>query len=130
MTLNCIWWSGTRFRDLGSVEYPFIAITPRSTLTRSGSTCSGPILGTCAKKKKILRPDLVLVEKKRTLQLVEFTILADHRLKVRETKKLKKYLNLAREQKKSPPPWTSCDWVFLYLLLVCCIFPFLDWLLC
>ena len=24
---------------LGDVEYPFIAITPRSTLTRSGSTC-------------------------------------------------------------------------------------------
>ena len=28
---------------LGNVEYPFIAITPRSTLTWSGSTWSGPI---------------------------------------------------------------------------------------
>ena len=27
------------FGDLGSVEYPFIAITPRCTLTQGGSTC-------------------------------------------------------------------------------------------
>ena len=39
MTLNCIWWRGTSYGTLGNVEYPFIAITPRSTLTRSGSTC-------------------------------------------------------------------------------------------
>ena len=24
MTLNCIWWRGSSFRDLGSVGYPFI----------------------------------------------------------------------------------------------------------
>ena len=29
--------------DLESVEFPFIAITPRSTMTHSGSTCYGPI---------------------------------------------------------------------------------------
>ena len=32
MILNCIWWWG--FRDLGSVECPFIAITLISSLTR------------------------------------------------------------------------------------------------
>ena len=30
---------GFSFRDLGSVKCPSIAITPRSTLTRRGSTC-------------------------------------------------------------------------------------------
>ena len=38
LLLNCIWWRGTNYGALGNVEYPFIAITPRSTLTRSGST--------------------------------------------------------------------------------------------
>ena len=33
MTLNCIWWWSFSSEDLGSVEYPFIAITPKSTLT-------------------------------------------------------------------------------------------------
>ena len=27
----------------GRTKYPFIVITPRSTLTESGSTCQGPI---------------------------------------------------------------------------------------
>ena len=31
--------------DLGSVEYPFTAITPRPTLIWSGSTCKGSIYG-------------------------------------------------------------------------------------
>ena len=39
MTLNYIWWLGYSSRDLGSVEYLFIGITPRSTLAQSGSTC-------------------------------------------------------------------------------------------
>ena len=39
MKLNCIWWWGSNSGDLGSVEYPFIAITPRSILTQSGSAC-------------------------------------------------------------------------------------------
>ena len=37
--INCIPWWGSSSGDLGSVKYPFIAITLRSTLTRSGSTC-------------------------------------------------------------------------------------------
>ena len=39
MTLNGIWWWGSSPEALGNVEYSFIAITPRSTLTLSGSTC-------------------------------------------------------------------------------------------
>ena len=39
MTLNCIWWKGSRLVPLGNVEYTFIAITPRFILIRSGSTC-------------------------------------------------------------------------------------------
>ena len=31
--------------SLENVEYPFITITLRSTLTWSGSTCEGPIYG-------------------------------------------------------------------------------------
>ena len=30
-------------KDLGNSEYPFIAITSRSTQTRISSTCKGPI---------------------------------------------------------------------------------------
>ena len=43
MTVNYIWLDGSSSRDLGSKEYPFISITPRSTLTQSGSTSFGPI---------------------------------------------------------------------------------------
>ena len=38
MTLNCIWWWGSSSGDLESVEYPFIVITPISTLIQNGST--------------------------------------------------------------------------------------------
>ena len=34
---NWVWWSSI-LGDLGNVEYLFIAIAPRSTLTKSGST--------------------------------------------------------------------------------------------
>ena len=39
MTLNCIWLWGLSSGYLESVEYLFIATTPRFTLTRS--TCKG-----------------------------------------------------------------------------------------
>ena len=39
MILNCIWWWGSSSGALGNVEYLFIAITPKSTLTQRGSTC-------------------------------------------------------------------------------------------
>ena len=41
--LDCLWWWGSSFGDLESVEYFFIAITPRSTFTWFGSTCWSPI---------------------------------------------------------------------------------------
>ena len=37
--VSLIWWSGSDNPEaLGNVEYPFIAITPKSTLARNGST--------------------------------------------------------------------------------------------
>ena len=46
------------------------------------------------------RPDLVLINKrKRTYLLVDFVIPADHRVKMKESEKINKYLDLARELK-------------------------------
>ena len=45
MILDCIWWWGSTPGTLRSVGYFFIAITPRFTLTQSGSTCSDLIYG-------------------------------------------------------------------------------------
>ena len=42
---RCSWWWGFNFRDLGSVEYAFIAINRRSTKSRSGSICYCSIQG-------------------------------------------------------------------------------------
>ena len=39
------WWSGSSSGDRGIVDYPIIVITPKSTLTRSDNTFSGPIYG-------------------------------------------------------------------------------------
>ena len=45
-------------------------------------------------------PDLVIVnKKKRTCQIVDFSILADHRVKIKENKKRDRYVDLARELK-------------------------------
>ena len=41
---DMIWW-GSSLDALGSVEYSFIAITPRFTLTRKGNICWGSIFG-------------------------------------------------------------------------------------
>ena len=41
MTLNYIWYWGSSSGDLVDVEYPFIAITPRSTLIQNASTIKG-----------------------------------------------------------------------------------------
>ena len=43
MKWNCFWWWGTIPWTLGNAEYTFIAITPRSTVTQSCSTCEGLI---------------------------------------------------------------------------------------
>ena len=39
MLLNGIWMWGSSSEYLGSVKHPYIAITPKTTLTWSGSTC-------------------------------------------------------------------------------------------
>ena len=47
------------------------------------------------------QPDLVIVNKKtRTCWIVNFVVLADHRVKLKEVEKRDKYLDLAREFKK------------------------------
>ena len=47
------------------------------------------------------RPDLIIInKKKRNGKIVDFTVPADHRIKLKESKKKDKYLDLARELKK------------------------------
>ena len=47
------------------------------------------------------RPGLVIMnnKKKKTCQIVDFSILADHSVKINENEKRDKYLDLTREQK-------------------------------
>ena len=63
------------------------------------------------------RPDLIIINKKRrTCKIVDFAVLADHRIKLKECEKKNKYLNLAREAKKTiedeSVDFTYCDWCF------------------
>ena len=65
------------------------------------------------------RPDLIIVnKKKRTYKIVDFVVLADLRVKLKESKKNGKYLNLARELKKTveheSDSDTNCDWCSWY----------------
>ena len=54
------------------------------------------------------RPDWVLIGKKRrTCPILDLAISADHRVKIKESKKIDKYKDLARESKKL---CTSCRW--------------------
>ena len=46
------------------------------------------------------RPDLIIINKKENLQIVDFAVPADHRIKLKGSVKKDKYLNLARELKK------------------------------
>ena len=51
------------------------------------------------------RPDLIIIKKKKkkkTCKIVDFAIPADHRVKLKESEKKDKYLDLAWELKK---PW-------------------------
>ena len=45
MTPNYIQWSGPSSEALSSMQYPFVAITPKLRVTQSGSTCLGHIYG-------------------------------------------------------------------------------------
>ena len=47
------------------------------------------------------RPDLIIInKKKRTCEIVDFAVPADHRIKLKESEKKDNYLDLARELKK------------------------------
>ena len=47
------------------------------------------------------RPDLIIINnKKRTCKIVNFTVPADHRIKLKECEKKDKYIDLAKELKK------------------------------
>ena len=47
------------------------------------------------------RPDLIIINKKeRICKIVDFAVPADHRIKLKESEKKDKYLDLARELKK------------------------------
>ena len=47
------------------------------------------------------RPDLIIInKKKRTCKIVDFAVRPDHRLKLKESEKKDKYLDLARKLKK------------------------------
>ena len=67
-------------------------------------------------------PDLIIInnnkkkKKKRICKIVDFVVLADHRIKLKECEKNDKYLELARELKKTMEhksvDFTNCDWCF------------------
>ena len=66
------------------------------------------------------RPDLIIInkktkkKKKRTCKIVDFAVVADHRIKLKECEKKDKYLDLARELKKTMEHagdnYTNCNW--------------------
>ena len=53
-------------------------------------------------------------QKKRICKIVDFAVPADHRIKLKECEKRDKYLDLARELKKTMEHegdnYTNCDW--------------------
>ena len=63
----------------------------------------------------VWRPDRIIInkkkkkeeKKKRTFKIVDFAVLADHRIKLKECEKKDKYLDLARELKKN---YGTCRW--------------------
>ena len=61
------------------------------------------------------RPDLII--KKKTFKVVEFAVLADHRVKLKESEKKDKYLDHAKELKKlehESDVCTNCNWCSWY----------------
>ena len=55
-------------------------------------------------------------EKKKTYKIVDFAVPADHKTKMKESEKRDKYIDLARELKKTMEHegdnYTNCDWCF------------------
>ena len=65
------------------------------------------------------RPDLIIIKKKkRTSKIIDFAVLADHRIKLKECEKKDKYLDLAMNWKKTMEHegdnYANCDWCFWY----------------
>ena len=66
------------------------------------------------------RPDFIVInnKKRRTCKIVDFAVPADHRIKLKESEKKDKYLDLARESKKTMEhegdDYTNHDWCFWY----------------
>ena len=67
------------------------------------------------------RPDLIIInnnnnKKKKICKIFDFTVPADHRIKLKECEKRDKYIDLARELKKTMEyegeNYTNCDWCF------------------
>ena len=46
------------------------------------------------------RPERIVINKKRSCKIVDFAVLTDHRIKLKESEKKDKYLDLVREFKK------------------------------
>ena len=46
------------------------------------------------------RSDVIVINKKKRCKIVDFTVPADHRIKLKECEKKYKYLDIARELKK------------------------------
>ena len=57
MILNCIWCWGSSSWTLESMEYFFIVITVKCTLTQTGRTCQAPIYGSNTSIWKLLQLD-------------------------------------------------------------------------
>ena len=51
------------------------------------------------------QPDLLIVHKKRTNRIVDFAVPVDHKVKLKESEKKVKYIDLARELKKKCETW-------------------------
>ena len=62
------------------------------------------------------RPYFIIINKKeRTCRTVDFAVPADHRVKLKESEKKDKYLDLARGLKKQGSDgYTYCNWCSLY----------------
>ena len=60
------------------------------------------------------RPDFIIINKRKKIcKIVDFAVPADHRIKLKECEKRDKYLDLARELKKTMEHegdnYTNCD---------------------
>ena len=60
------------------------------------------------------RPDLIIINKKKKIncKIMDFAVPADHRIKLTESEKKDKYLDLASELKHKSDNYTNRDWCF------------------